>query len=134
MKKSSKYLTNFNDNYFNESISKISNKYFTFKRYKDDDNVTIVTSNVIYLGDFPVLLVGENKGVWLKQWQVKDIKVGQYDFIPAKTVKLSRKYFNVKDIKSSKCDNFYFEKDNTFDDMVELAKLQDEEGEAIRIA
>lgn len=68
MKKSSKY---FNDNYFNESISKISNKYFTFKRYKDDDNVTIVTSNVIYLGDFPVLLVGENKGVWLKHCKMR---------------------------------------------------------------
>lgn len=126
--------SNFNDNYFNESINKISNKYFTFNRYKDDDNVTIVTNNVIFLGVYPVLLVGEGKGVWLKDWQVKDVKVGQYEFIPAFTVKLSRQYFTVKDINSQKCNDFSFEKEETFDDMVELAKAQDERNEAISIA
>lgn len=126
--------SNFNDNYFNESINKISNKYFTFKRYKDDDNVTIVTNNVIFLNIYPVLLVGEGKGVWLKQWQVKDVKVGQYEFIPAFTVKLSRQYFTVKDINSPKCNDFLFEKEDTFDDLVELAKAQDERNEAISIA
>lgn len=127
-------MSKFNDNYFNESICKKSNKYFTFKRYKDDDNVTIVTNNIIQLGEYYVLLVGENKGVWLKDWQVKECRVGQQTYLPAFTVKLSRQYFTVKDITSPKCNDFFFEKEETFDDMVELAKIQDERNEAISIS
>ena len=127
-------MSKFNDNYFNESICKKSNKYFTFKRYKDDDNVTIVTNNIIQLGEYYVLLVGENKGVWLKDWQVKECRVGQQTYLPAFTVKLSRQYFTVKDITSPKCNDFFFEKEETFDDMVELAKIQDELNEAISIS
>lgn len=133
-------MSKFNDNYFNESICKKSNKYFTFKRYKDDDNVTIVTNNIIQLGEYGeygeyyVLLVGENKGVWLKDWQVKECRVGQQTYLPAFTVKLSRQYFTVKDITSPKCNDFFFEKEETFDDMVELAKIQDERNEAISIS
>ena len=127
-------MSKFNDNYFNESICKKSNKYFTFKRYKDDDNVTIVTNNIIQLGEYYVLLVGENKGVWLKDWQVKECRVGQQTYMPAFTVKLSRQYFTVKDITSPKCNDFFFEKEETFDDMVTLAKAQDERNEAISIS
>lgn len=130
-------MSKFNDNYFNESICKKSNKYFTFKRYKDDDNVTIVTNNIIQLGEYGeyyVLLVGEGKGVWLKDWQVKECRVGQQTYLPAFTVKLSRQYFTVKDITSPKCNDFFFEKEETFDDMVELAKIQDERNEAISIS
>lgn len=133
-------MSKFNDNYFNESICKKSNKYFTFKRYKDDDNVTIVTNNIIQLGEYGeygeyyVLLVGEGKGVWLKDWQVKECRVGQQTYLPAFTVKLSRQYFTVKDITSPKCNDFFFEKEETFDDMVALAKAQDELNEAISIS
>lgn len=130
-------MSKFNDNYFNESICKKSNKYFTFKRYKDDDNVTIVTNNIIQLGEYGeyyVLLVGEGKGVWLKDWQVKECRVGQQTYLPAFTVKLSRQYFTVKDITSPKGNDFFFEKEETFDDMIELAKIQDELNEAISIS
>ena len=61
-------------------------------------------------------------------------RVGQQTYLPAFTVKLSRQYFTVKDITSPKCNDFFFEKEETFDDMVELAKIQDELNEAISIS
>ena len=126
-------MSKFNDYFFNDSVFKISNKYFKFNRYGDNDNITIITNNIISLGDWYVLLVGDNRGVWLKNWQVKPCKVGQNTYIPSYAVKLNRKYFTVKDIDSYKCDDFCFEKENDFDDMVRLAKVQDERDEAISI-
>lgn len=123
--------SNFNNYFFNESIQPISNKWFKFNRVADDDNITIITGNVICLGMYKVLLVGEGRGIWLKDWQVKSGRFAptgsQYDTqMDCYAVKLNRKFFNVKDIKLAG-DNFYFEKENTFDDLLQIAKEQDQD-------
>lgn len=128
--KKDSYKTSFDDYFFNESIRHISKKWFEFNRVADNDNITIITGNVVQLGNYRVLLVGEGRGVWLKDWQVKSgrcaIEGTQYGAIEdCYAVKLNRKYFNVKDIKLAN-DDFYFEKEQGFNDLLQIAKDQDE--------
>lgn len=91
----------------------------------DNDNILLVTNNVQY---FPnketyVLWVDNNKVVYLKDWQVKEVfnyeKLGDC-FI----VKINRKYFKAYNCFTT--DKFLFEKEETFDDLYEVAKSQDE--------
>lgn len=101
----------------------ISNKYFTFKRVLDDDNIIIVTNNIDTIKNSFVLIVGNNKAVFLKAWQVREAhswESKQNFYI----VKLSRKYFKTYTF-SSEFSDFYFDKDDTFDDLLKTAKEQD---------
>lgn len=111
--------------FFGESLNHTSNKYFTFKRFIDDENVIVITNNVKILKDNYVLLVDNNKGVYLKDWQVR--KLHNYDLgLNFYAVKINKNYFKPYTF------NFYFEdmafeKEDTFETLVDAAKLQDKE-------
>lgn len=101
-----------------------TNKYFTFQHYQSEDEIVLATNNVIEIKGNPVLLVGNNKAVYLKGWNIKRIH-DYYNGGDAYAVKLNRKFFKVYTFQKSFAD-YYFEKEESFDDLVALAKEQDE--------
>jgi hypothetical protein len=117
--------------FYGDDVKKVTNKYFEFKRVKDDDNIIIITNNIKTIKDSFVLVVGEKKAVFLKDWQIREVR-NYYKDLNAYAVKLNRKYFKIYTFKNEIDENLYFEKDNNFDDLLEIAKLQDKEN--LRIA
>lgn len=111
--------------FFGDDVRKVSNKYFKFTRVIDNDNIIIVTNNIKIIKDSYVLVVGEKKAVYLKDWQVRGVR-SYYEDIDAYAVKLNRKYFKTYTFKNEIDPDLYFEKDNNFDDLLEVAKLQQE--------
>lgn len=55
-------------------IKHTSNKYFTFNRIINDDEIIIVTSNIKIIKGTPVLVVGNNKAVYLKDWLIREVR------------------------------------------------------------
>lgn len=105
--------------------AEIHGEVIDFKGYKDDDHVIVITNNVRYWRnkDVFVLIVDNNKVVYLKDWQVEAIKnwdLGQNSY----AVKLDRRYFKTYTM-SFKFDDVCFAKEDTFDDLVAVAKSQD---------
>lgn len=97
----------------------------SFHHVIDNDNIIIVTSNVKTLGnEKTVLVVDNNKAVFLKEWQARPIKNWELRK-DAYAVKLNRKYFKAYTFKSE-FNEFLFNSEDTFDTLVECAKEQDE--------
>ena len=106
---------------------KNSNKYFTFKHVLDNDNIIINTNNVKKIKDSFVLIVGNKEAVYLKDWQVRGVH--NYSDICSNfyLVKLNRKYFKPYSFRNG-FNNFCFDNTESFDDLMECAREQDEAG------
>lgn len=130
----SQYLKELKDKdlkfFYGEDVKRVTNKYFKFKIVKDNDNIIIITNNIKVIKDSFVLVVGEKKAVYLKDWQVRSVR-NYYEDLNAYAVKLNRKFFKTYTFKNEIDENLYFEKDNNFDDLLELAKKQDKRDLAI---
>lgn len=103
-------------------VNHTSNKYFTFNRIINNDEIIIITSNIKIIKDTPVLVVGNNKAVYLKDWLIREVRnynLDIYDY----AVKLNRMYWKVYTFKSD-FEDILIEKEATFDDLVEVAKEQ----------
>lgn len=118
------------EKFFGE-VKQKSNKYFTFNHYVDDDNVTIITNNIKYIKGNPVLVVDNNKVVYLKDWLVEPVR-NYSNGIYAYAAKINRKFFKVYTFKKD-FEDMAFEKETTFDELVEIAKEQDENNMAIAL-
>lgn len=112
--------------YFKGGYNYVSNKYFRFKHVIDDDNIIIMTRNVKKIKENRVLIVDNNKGVYLKDWQVHFLYSAYSE--DAYAVKLNRKFFKVYQFNFS-FDDMSFEKEDTFDELLQVAKEQDEAAE-----
>ena len=111
------------DRFFGEIEFK-SNKYFTFNNVIDEDNFIIITNNITVVKDSLVLIVDNNKCVYLKEWNVCPV-MNYYEGVYAFAVKLNRKYFKTYTFKSDfKC--VTFDQEDTFDSLMEVAKEQQE--------
>ena len=111
--------------FFGSEVHHTSNKYFTFNRIHDDDNITIITSDVTIIKGYPAMIVGSNKAVFLKEWAVRNVH--NYDEgINAYAVKLCRKYFKVYTFKSQ-FEGYEGVEELTFDDLMNIAKDQNAE-------
>lgn len=134
MSKYSEYLKSLKakhiEKFFGE-VKQKSNKYFTFNHYVDDDNVTIITNNIKYIKGNPVLVVDNNKVVYLKDWLVEPVR-NYNNGIYAYAAKINRKFFKVYTFKND-FEDMAFEKETTFDELVEIAKEQDENNMAIAL-
>ena len=109
------------ERFFGE-VKHVSNKYFTFDHIVDDDCIVIITNNIVDVKGTPVLVVGRNKAVYLKEWQIR--RIHNYDDgLNGYAVKLNRSYFKIYTFKSD-FESFSFDKDETFDDLCEIAKSQ----------
>lgn len=105
------------------NFKKVSNQYAEFKRVLDNDNVIIFTTNIRVINGNFVLIVGNNKAVYLKEWQLKIASSWDMD-ISGYVVKLNRNYFKPYTFRSE-FNGVMFSKDETFDDIYEIAQEQE---------
>lgn len=106
------------------NTKKLSNKYFEFKRVLDDDNCIVVTNNIKTIKGNPVMITGNNQAVYLKDWQYRPVH-NYYDGIDAYAVKLNRKYYRPYTFRFN-FDDYSFDKNNSFDDMMDTARQQEQ--------
>lgn len=151
MSKYSEYLKSRKESdmnfFFGEgNVKHQTSKYFTFKKVLDDDNIIVLTNNIKHLFNSntgnaaTILMVDNNKAVYLKSWQIKSVTgivnvdevTGQGTLLPTYAVKLNRNYFKVYTFKSN-FEGMMFEKEDTFDSLKEDAKLQEVDNIAIKL-
>jgi len=108
--------------FFFGEVKKKSNKYFEYNSIIDDDNIIIITNNIKVLKGSYVMLVDNNKGVYLKDWQVRPVH-NFYNGMSAYAVKLNRKYFKPYTFKFN-FDDMAFTQEDTFDSLKECAATQ----------
>lgn len=114
------------DFFFGEgNYRKVTNQYYKFKRVLSNDDIILVTNNVKMVKDSPVLVVDNNKAVYLKNWQIKPVSNWD-EGIEGYAVKLSRKYFKPYTFKNP-LGEYSFDKEDTFDDLLNVAKEQEKE-------
>lgn len=106
------------------NTKKLSNKYFEFKRVLDDDNCIVVTNNIKTIKGNPVMITGNNQAVYLKDWQCRPVH-NYYEGVDAYAVKLNRRYYKPYTFRSN-FEGYSFDKNNTFDDMMDTAKQQEQ--------
>lgn len=112
-----------NDFFFGEGNYRYtSNKYFNFNHTPDSDNIIIATNNIKTIKGKPVLIVGNNQAVYLKDWQVRQVH-NYNEGINTNLVKLNRKYFKPYTFKSDFSD-YSFKKSDTFESLQKVAKEQ----------
>lgn len=99
-----------------------SNKYFKFDHVKDNDNIVIVTKNIKAIKGNFVMIVDNDKAIYLKDWQVKQVHNYGENFW-GWAVKLNRKYFKPYTFKKP-FDDYSFDKQDTFDSLLKDAKKQ----------
>lgn len=119
-------------NQFFGKTEKLSPKYFKFDRIIDEDNIIILSENVLKIKDNFVLVIGNSSAVYIKKWNITEVS-SYKEKINSYAIKLSRKYYKPYNFKK----NFEMEKpfyrDFTFDDFVNVAKKQQEENIAITL-
>ena len=108
-----------------------SNKYFTFNHYINENEAIIITGNVKYIKGNPVLIIANNKAVYLKDWLVKPVH-NYFNDIYAYAVKLNRQYFKPYTFKND-FEDMCIETEYTFDDLLNVAKEQDAENMKIAL-
>lgn len=114
------------DFFFGEgNYRKVTNQYYRFKRVLSNDDIILVTNNVRMVKGSPVLVVDNNKAVYLKNWQIKPVSNWD-EGIEGYAVKLSRRYFKPYTFQNP-LGEYSFDKEDTFDDLLQVAKEQEEE-------
>lgn len=120
------------ERFFGE-VRHLSAKYFSFRHVIDDDNIIVNVKNVVTVKGSPVLAVGSCSGVYLKDWLLREAHVCKdgmdEDFW---CVKLNRKFFKVYTFKSPLTEDA-LEDTLTFDEWMQVARLQDEESMPIAL-
>jgi hypothetical protein len=111
------------DRFFGE-VKKVSNKYFTFDRIINEDEIIILTNNIKDIKNSPALIVGNNKAVFLKDWLVKRVHNWEegMDFF---AVKLNRKFFKVYTFQNP-FEDYSFDQEDDFDSLYKVAQEQQE--------
>ena len=105
----------------------ISGKYYNYRHVLDQDTIIINTNNVRRVKDSLVLVVDNDKAVYLKDWNVKQAHnwsdIGTDFWI----VKLSRAYFRPYTF-SRPFDDIAMDGVQDFDFLLQVAREQDEAG------
>lgn len=117
--------------FFNGGYNMRSNKYFEFTHVINNDEIIIITNNIKTIKGSLVLVIGNDKVVWLKDWQVKKVR-NFYNGVYGYAVKLNRQYFRTYQL-NFEFEDLLFDKDNNFDDLLEVARMQDEANEQIAL-
>ena len=105
-------------------VKHTSNKYFKFNHVISDDEIIIVTNNVKFIKGNPVLVIDNNKVVYLKEWNVAEVRNYNKDLY-AFAVKLNRKYWKEYTFKND-FDDMCFEQADTFDSLKAVAEMQND--------
>ena len=107
-------------------ISSVSNKYFYIKnQVLDDDNIIVFTNNVKAVKGNPVLIIDNNKAVYLKDFNLNGVRIKDGEqLIETYAVKLNRNYFKPYTFKSD-FNDVSFDKADTFDSLKNISKAQE---------
>lgn len=116
------------DSFFKQ-VQLVSNKYFTYDSVIDKDNIIVRTNNVKMIKDNPVLIVDNNKAIYLKDWQVVPIKMDRGE-VNTYAVKLNRKYMKEYTFKSN-FDNVSFSKKDDFNSLMKVARSQQKQNKQV---
>lgn len=108
---------------FYGDIKKSRGQYFYFQKYIDDDNVIILTNDIGKVKDSYVLMTSKNTGVFLKDWQVRQVS-NVNEGIKCHAVKLNRNFY--KQYNFNKVIEGKITPKQAFDDCVSIAKEQDQ--------
>lgn len=127
MSKYSEYLKGLKEKnmswFFAAGYEMKSNKYFTFKNVINDDECILITNNIKVVKGSYALIVDNNKAVFLKDFQIKQV-YNYFNDLSAFAIKLNRKYFKTYTFQND-FEDMYFEKEETFDDLMKAAKEQE---------
>lgn len=112
--------------FFKDANSEFEDDHLTkYDSVIDKDNIVLRTNNIKTYdkhGETKYLLVvGNNQAVYLNDWQIK--KGSNQDDISTYFVKLNRNYFKPYTFRNG-FDDFSFNKDDSFDDLLNVAKEQ----------
>lgn len=116
--------------FFGSDLKMTSGKYFIFRRVIDNDAIIVLTNNIKFLKESPVLIVANNKGIYLKDWQLRKISSYQ-EGINCWAVKLNRNYYKPFEFKFE-FDDYNIPEEMTFDSWLEVAKEQEKENLPMR--
>lgn len=93
-----------------------------FRQVLDDETIIIRTNNVTTVKDAPVLIVGNDKAVYLKDFNIRMVHDNVMNY---RLVKLQRKYFKVYTFHRP-FEGVLIEQDQGFDDLAGVARQQEE--------
>ena len=110
--------------FFGPSVVHRSNKYFSFDHVISEDEIILVTNNIVHVKGNPVLVVGTNAGVYLKDWTIREVHNHREGF-NAYAVKLKRDFFRVYTFGAPLSEDLDIDGVQTFDDLMKLAASQD---------
>ena len=106
-----------------------SNKYFSYDSVIDKDNIIVRTNNVKMIKGNPVLIVDNDKGIYLKDWQVAPIKMDRGE-TNTYAVKLNRNYMKEYTFKSN-FEDFSFSKKDDFNSLMKVARSQQKQNKQV---
>ena len=112
-----------NDKFFGDKYM-ISNKYFLFD-HNPDENTSIAVFGREHFRDIKgntVLIVGNDKAVYLKDWQIQPVDI-ERGMASGYAVKLNSNYYKPYTFKNS-FNQVSMDKDLSFDDIRKIAKSQ----------
>lgn len=117
-------------NSFFGNVHMESGSYFTPQSQvsADGKEVTIITNNVTTVKGNPVLIVGDNQAVYLKDWNIAGVgvkdKAGNYKG-DAVAVKVKEQYYKPYTFKNKISEDVSIGKTLTFNDLKNTAKAQE---------
>lgn len=117
------------EHFYGPSLKMTSGNYFHFNSVLNNDEIILLTNEVKNIKGKPVLMLSKKTGIYLKEWQIR--KVCNYQKgINCYAVKLNRNFFNPYSfsINFEEVQNNF----NTFDDICECVKEQNQENLSIR--
>lgn len=114
------------EKFFGKDLKFTSNNYFTFRSFINRDTVIVLTNNVKYIHNNPVLIIAKNKGVYLKEWQLREVK-NIKEGIQCYAVSLKREYFKSYEFNFEFNDIILTGQEEEFNYWCDLAKQQDKE-------
>ena len=112
----------------------VNNQAIIIKSVINKDNIILRTDRVLSIKEDEyniryIFVVGKKQFLYLKPWQFRKVKAFSYEarkYVPCYIVKLARGNYKPYYSKEAFRD-FVFNKTDTFDDLFELAKIQDNE-------
>lgn len=110
--------------FFGEDAEVYTDYVKHFTHYINDDEIRLITNDIKIIKDQYVLIISNNKAVYLKPWQVMKVKNWNLE-MNSYVVKLNRKYFKPCTFKFI-FDNYETKAtEDSFDDLIKIAKEQD---------
>jgi hypothetical protein len=110
--------------FFGPSVVHRSNKYFTFDHVLSEDEIILVTNNIVTVKGNPVMVVGTHSGVYLKDWTMREVH-NHRDGYNAYAVKLKRDFYKVYTFSTPLSEDIDIDGVQTFDDLKAIAASQD---------